>query len=69
MILNILYFSLITSLGDVRGLAETGFVSEEFPASSEDIKEVQEGMKKLGIKTDQGECCPPMLYNTLFRHL
>ncbi|CAH1401898.1 unnamed protein product [Nezara viridula] len=42
-----------TSAGDVRGLAETGFVSEEFPASSEDIKEVQEGMRKLGIKTDQ----------------
>ncbi|XP_066907043.1 synapse-associated protein of 47 kDa [Halyomorpha halys] len=42
-----------TETSAVGGLAETGFVSEEFPASSEDIKEVQEGMKKLGIKTDQ----------------
>ena len=48
-------FSLITPVGDERGLSETGFVSEEFPASSDDIREVEEGMKKLGIKTDQGE--------------
>lgn len=44
-----------SAVGDGRRLSETGFVSEEFPASSEDIKEVQEGMRKLGIKTDQ-EC-------------
>lgn len=39
-----------TTVGD-----ETGFVSEEFAASSADMKEVEEGMRKLGIRSDQGE--------------
>lgn len=54
----ILLFSLKTSLGNGRVLAQNGFDS---PAFTENIKNHQQnGVKNLEIKT-KGKCCHPAL--------
>lgn len=43
----------VTKIEDESSLLPSEFVSDNFTASQKDIEEVEEGMKKLGLRNSQ----------------